>query len=166
MYGSNSSDMTLSQLRYDIYSKKRNSPKIRSLPPTDEAAEQNFLRAHFQCALWKSADDKGPPNLDILKHGWEVVNGAPQPVVGVSQFAPIALLQLVACGCVSDSSCSRKSCSCKANAVSCTSYCKCSGQDSCHNPNTIHIESLGDDSDDGDVGEDGDDGDETDEVIT
>ena len=34
-----------------------------------------------------------------------------------------------------------------------------------HNPNTIHIESLGDDSDDGDDGEHGDDEDET-EVIT
>ena len=43
---------------------KASAPKLRSLPPTSEAFEQNVARAHLQVAIWLHALDPNPPVLD------------------------------------------------------------------------------------------------------
>ena len=45
------------------------APELKSLPPTKEAFE--LLRAHIQTAIWKSANDSRPPELEPTKYGWE-----------------------------------------------------------------------------------------------
>jgi len=161
LYGSTRSDITLDELRHQIFSKKKVSPKIKMLPPTEPAAEQHFLRAHFQYCLWKSAEEKDPPALDITNYGWRISDGTPEPIIGVSQMAPMELLKVVACGCAStDIACYRNSCTCKTSGVSCTSYCKCTAQEMCHNPNTIHDEVCDDENDSHGESDDGSDTDD------
>ena len=41
----------------------RAAPKLKSLPPTSEAFEQNVRRAHFQVSVWKAALEKYLPEL-------------------------------------------------------------------------------------------------------
>jgi len=43
------------------------APKLRGLPPTNEALEQNVNRAHFQVSQWYSARD--PPPLNAVDYG-------------------------------------------------------------------------------------------------
>ena len=43
-------------------------PKLCSLPPTIEAFQENVKRAHFQCAIWKTALQE-PTHLDPTQYG-------------------------------------------------------------------------------------------------
>ena len=67
----------MSLVRADVWSKKMAKPKLtkapelKSLPPTKEAFELHFLRAHIQTAIWKSANDSRPPELEPTTKGWE-----------------------------------------------------------------------------------------------
>ena len=60
----------MSLVRADVWSKKMAKPKLtkapelKSLPPTKEAFELHFLRAQIQTAIWKSANDSRPPELE------------------------------------------------------------------------------------------------------
>ena len=58
--------------RYKILIKRTrgklsDAPKLQSLPPTTEAFCQNVLRAHYQCALWKSSLHENPPQLEVTE---------------------------------------------------------------------------------------------------
>ncbi len=44
--------------------KLSNAPKLANLPPTSESFLQNVLRAHYQCAVWKSCLLPDPPAVD------------------------------------------------------------------------------------------------------
>ena len=74
-YGSKKRD-SMSQARIDVWSRKMAKPKLskapelKSLPPTTEAFEQNVRRAHIQTAIWKSANESDPPQLDLTEYGW------------------------------------------------------------------------------------------------
>ena len=46
------------------------APELKSLPPTKEAFELHVLKAHIQTAIWKSANDSRPPELEPTKYGW------------------------------------------------------------------------------------------------
>ena len=67
----------MSVTRYDVWigktSKRKvtGAPKLKSLPPTPEAFEQNVRRAHFQVSVWKAALEKGSPELAPTNFGWE-----------------------------------------------------------------------------------------------
>ena len=141
LYGSSNPQVSLSKLRYNIYSGRKDTPKIKSLPPTDEAAKQHFLRAHLQMSLWESGDLKGPPDINIETFGWKVVDGIPEPAVGVAVMAPPELMKIVACGCSADAACSRRNCNCYSDGLSCTSSCKCSAESQCNNPHTKYTDS-------------------------
>ena len=49
------------------WGKLSNAPKLSYLPPTSEAFLQNVLRAHYQCAVWKSCLLADPLSIDPTK---------------------------------------------------------------------------------------------------
>ena len=61
---------SLSDLRYSIFSRKKEAPKIKSLPPTDAAALQHIKRARLQVLIWRAAEEMAPPDVDITVYGW------------------------------------------------------------------------------------------------
>ena len=71
-------------------------------------------------------------------YGWhkDLISGTLVPVGipdGVSP-APNAVLDMVKCGCSSNSPCSSKRCGCSSSGIVCSIMCKCSGDpDVCHN---------------------------------
>ena len=148
LYGGEAS-VSVSSLRLLLFSKKKEPPKIKCLPPTDDAALQHIRRARLQVLLWRAADQMEPPELGITQYGWKIQNNIPTPVSGVSAIAPRALLQCVACGCKSKSPCSTRGCSCRASKLSCTTYCRCCADDNCANENTKSAMAM-DDHDDED----------------
>ena len=117
LYKEKQCNISMNQLRHTIFTKRKDTPKIKSLPPTDPAADAHINRAHLQTILWKAADQSAPPDVDITNYGWEMVDGVPSPQTGVSEFAPPELMKVVACGCSSQTACSRSTCSCKAANV-------------------------------------------------
>ena len=48
------------------------TPKLKSLPPTNEAFQEHVKRAHHhhKVAVWKSAINQEPPNLNPTEYGW------------------------------------------------------------------------------------------------
>ena len=130
LYKDDNRGLTMNQTRHYLFCSKKDTPKIQSLPPTDDALLQHFLRAHYQAILWKFSDQLYPPELDITQFSWELINGLPSPP---------GILEVVACTCGTATPCSRKSCSCSKSEVSCTSYCKCESDVNCQNPHTRHM---------------------------
>ena len=67
-YGCASSE-SMSATRYEVWIGKTSirivtgAPKLKSLPPTSEAFEQNVRRAHCQVSVWKAALEKNIRNL-------------------------------------------------------------------------------------------------------
>ena len=136
LYGSKI-PVKMNSLRHHIFITNKSTPPIHTLPPTDEALAQHLLRSHIQVMIWKSAlDEMPPPPESITDWGWEIKDGIPIPVIGIDQVAPPDLLKTVACGCKSESPCSRHNCSCKSEGLSCTTFCKCHGEEVCQNPHT------------------------------
>jgi hypothetical protein len=135
---------SMNELRHAIFVSRKDTPKIKSLPPTDPALNENIMRAHLQTMLWKASDQLEPPDVNISDFGWDIVNGIPNPRTGVSKVAPPELMKVVACSCRAQNACSKKTCSCNKAGVSCTSFCKCMAQDSCNNPHTKHDENDSD----------------------
>jgi len=124
---------------------------MKSLPHTDEALTQHILRCHLQVLIWKSAEDLHPSEICVEELGWNISNGKLEPKFGVTKMAPPELMKVVACGCVTDAASSRNSCSCKAPGLSCTSFCKCEGQDMCHNRHTANQQPSDDEDDESNV---------------
>ena len=124
----------LNSLRYQVFSKKKDPPKIKTLPPTNASAAEHIRYAHLQTLIWYAADQMGPPDVDISKYGWKLdAHNVPQPVYGPTAVAPASLLKVVACTCKSDNPCATNRCSCRAAGLSCTSYCKCDVDTNCVN---------------------------------
>ncbi len=155
LYGSKI-DVSMSNLRHKIFTSKSSMPPLKAFPPTDDALDCHILRSHLQCILWKAADLNEPPTIDFTKYGWFIGSkGILQPETGITVTCAPELMKVIACGCSSDMPCSRASCSCKAAGISCTSYCKCTGNESCQNkfttPEEIVVErsdEVDDDTDD------------------
>ncbi|XP_046577679.1 uncharacterized protein LOC124285478 [Haliotis rubra] len=140
-YGHTASSMH--ELRFKVWKSKvgrRNalsSVKIMSLPPTQEAFEQNALRAHLQTCIWKLALDEDPPTLDPLKHGWikETLNQTLLPVL-LPPGTPSAsdyILKLLKCCCENYTS---AKCGCAVARLPCTMFCECTICDDCYNQHT------------------------------
>lgn len=133
---------SLNQLRFTLFSRKKEPPKIRSLPPTDEAAIQHVRRARLQALIWRAADKSEPPKLEICAFGWKLEAGIPSPEFGTTAVAPSSVLQIVACSCKSQPPCSTNRCSCRSARLSCTTYCSCSGDEVCANEHTVSMDSM------------------------
>ncbi|CAM1319304.1 Uncharacterised protein g7168 [Pycnogonum litorale] len=132
---------SLNNLRYTLFSRKKDPPKIQTLPPTDKSAIEHIKRARLQVLIWRAADQIEPPADNIFLFGWRIEDDVPVPVHGIV-VAPKELLKLVACGCKSVAPCSRANCSCQSAGVSCTSYCKCEAKEHCANVHTKKTEHV------------------------
>ena len=140
---------SLSKLRYTLFTMKKDPPKIKSLPPTDESAHEHIKRARLQVLIWRAADH--PSTTDPTIYGWKIEGNIPIPVFGNADVIPKSLLQLVSCGCLSEFPCSRITCSCRAARLSCSLYCKCRADEHCGNqmtkkPSSSVVETDDDDS--------------------
>ena len=133
---------SLNHLRFTLFSRKKEPPKIRSLPPTDEAAVNHVKRARLQVLMWRAADQTEPPKLHISEFGWKLETGIPCPAFGTTMVAPSSILQIVACSCKSKSPCSTNRCSCRSARLSCTTYCNCRAEDECSNEHTVSVMST------------------------
>ena len=113
------------------------SPKLKSLPPTSEAFEQNVKRAHYQVCVWNAALQKDPPDLPPTEYGWEKDEATkalvPVTVAQGVEPAPADVLRLTRCGCASDQPCSNGRCTCTTAQLSCTTLCACHGDEECCN---------------------------------
>ena len=120
----------MNDLRFELFTSNNRSKDVKQLPPTDTSFKYHILRSHLQVILWKAANMKSPPCLDIKNYGWELVDDIPTPVKKAS-IAPESLLKIVSCSCFS---CSSARCSCRNAQLSCTSFCKCSAEErTCNN---------------------------------
>ncbi len=156
LYGSTTQE-TMSSLRYKLFTSSKGTPPIKTLPPTDDALAQHCLRCHLQVLYWKSALEQEEPSVNITDWGWEYDDGNLHPRKGVTDVAPPQLLKVVACSCAAENKCHRITCSCNSAGISCTPYCKCHGDVSCHNQYTVHDRNIEVESDDNDESENEDD---------
>ena len=102
-----------------LFSSQAKTPKLKFLPPTDEALGGHIKCAHVQAImLWKAADSDQPPNAAIIAH--KVLHGTPinesnialTLVYGITLVTPKDLLLIIACKYACDRSCESAICSC------------------------------------------------------
>jgi hypothetical protein len=88
-------------------------PKLASLPPTDQAFNENVARAHLQIAFWRNALQPKPPESVC---GWSRNDGSkslsPRTLPDDTPLAPAGLLKLIKCSCGSEHSCKTQRCGC------------------------------------------------------
>ena len=48
------------------------APKLASLPPANEAFNENVARAHIQVTVWRKALQPDPPAIDPTAFGWSL----------------------------------------------------------------------------------------------
>ncbi|KAH3697904.1 hypothetical protein DPMN_085416 [Dreissena polymorpha] len=70
--------------RFKIFTMKKNTPKVQSLPPTEPNLHYHILRilrVHLQIMLWEAANCKAPPDdsYDITQNDWVIKDGIPVP---------------------------------------------------------------------------------------
>ena len=151
----------MSAVHHDVWTSKltkpniTSAPKLKCLPPTQEAFIEHVRRSHYQTAVWKAALSTDPPKLDPLEHGWSLdeTNHCLHPVTipaGVSA-APSEVLQIIKCGCSTGKPCSTGRCGCVAAQMSCSIFCSCSAQSECCNAHTQAGMSHEDDDDDDNI---------------
>ena len=74
-YGRKSHE-SMSVVRYEVLVAKtgrkgiKKIPELKTLPPTSESFAENVKRVHLQTAIWKSAEEQSPPDLDPTLFGW------------------------------------------------------------------------------------------------
>ena len=150
---------SLTDARQKIWSRKVSrslgaAPKLKTLPPTNEAFVENVARAHLQVAIWKQALQRNPPNMDPLTHGWTRRDGStsltPTTVADGVIIAPDDILKMIKCSCGSTTPCKSKRCGCHNANMACTSFCACQGGDGCFNEKTMERIQADDGSDDDD----------------
>ena len=125
----------MSDARYQVWLRKignkksTSAPKLKSLPPTSEAFAENVKRAHFQTAVWKSALEGSPPDVNATDFGWnrDEKNKCliPVPLPPNVQPAPSEFLKVIRCRFSSDSSCLSAMCICMRGHLACTIFCGC-----------------------------------------
>ena len=133
------------------------APTLESLPPTDKSYHENLKRSHLQAAIWRYSLNAHPPDVDIYRYGWE--NNSSSSCL-VAKYGPIdqvlvpdALLKILRCGCKTihekpdtirkpSEPCKTARCSCRKLKISCTTFCECEGDLTCHNPETHNEHQL------------------------
>ena len=85
------------------------APKLTSLPPTNEAFNENVVRTHLQVAVWRNALQPDPPAIDPTAFGWSLQEGSntliPTPLPSDTLQAPNDLQKLLRCACSSETPC-------------------------------------------------------------
>ena len=135
--------LTANETMYKIWLKKvskniTSALRLQTLPPTDEALNQNILLAHIQIAIWRNSLEPDPPALDPQYYGWYLDDGSLSPVMlpPHTAQAPEALLKVIKCSCKGDRPCNTRRRSCYSSGMACTVFCHCAGNDDCWNHHT------------------------------
>ena len=158
----------MSATRYEVWTGKTSkrkvtgAPRLKSLPPTSEAFEQNVSRAHFQVSVWKAALEKDPPELVPTNFGWEQDESSrsllPVTISECVALAPMDVLKVIRCGCATDQPCATARCICGTVQMACTIFCGYHGMEECCNIWTTKFsateEEVDSDSDDVDLCDD------------
>jgi hypothetical protein len=87
------------------------------------ALKYKIFRSHIVARTLKRShlplqDLPSPQN-----YGWELNNTSLEPMMTDNLPAPLALIELIACGCNGD--CGTQRCKCFKNNLVCTDMCKC-----------------------------------------
>ena len=114
----------MGMMRYSKYMEiaaAKDAIKIESLPPSENAAQQQSYRVYLQVMDWKFLEEA---HVDSLAWGWVFRNGLYHPACTEQPAAPADLLKFVRCKCKlsSKSPCSTN-CSCKKNGLYCVAAC-------------------------------------------
>ena len=134
---------SMTEARHHMWSKKvskstAGAPKLKSLPPTTEAFQENVARAHFQVAVWRHSLEADPPSLEPTNNGWCKEEGSqllcPTTVQNDVPLAPEGLLKLIKCSCSRDRPCKTQKCGCCSSGMACSLFCSCQGGQQCWNP--------------------------------
>src|SRR6266568_2045187 len=64
LYGRTAKTIDLNHLRYQIFSERKDPPKLKSLRSTNEAAANRIKRAYLQTLIWSAAGREEPPKVD------------------------------------------------------------------------------------------------------
>ena len=125
MYGATRNWNSLDEFRAMLARKKGNQLKLKSLPPTSDAAQFHSLRAYFQVQTWLGV------TMDPSEYGWEQTPEGLLPVTMTKSPAPDELMAKIMCGCTKGCA-SSSGCSCRKGGLKCSDLCHCSGE-SCLN---------------------------------
>ena len=136
-------DGNLSEARYKLWVSKTGNrtvtrvPELKALPPISDAYEENVKRAHIQVCIWKHALNADPPNLDPTLYQCQKDETSksliPVTTPAGSKPAPLEILELIRCDCVSGEPCKTGRCGCLAAQLSCTVLCACVSNGQCCN---------------------------------
>ena len=105
------------------------APNLAALPPTNEAFIENIKRAHFQAMLWQNLNVNLLPALNPEEFGCkkDTCNRSliPTHLPEDAKLVPDYILEMIRCGCKSETPCNSKKCSCKVHGLPCTMFCAC-----------------------------------------
>ena len=105
------------------------------------ALEKYILRAHLQCAYWRSSLKRDPPPLDPSKYGWikdeETKSSVPMMILHWVKVAPDEILKRICCKCPvkhcsTDIITMTTKCSFTKAHMSCRTFCS-SNEELCEN---------------------------------
>ena len=115
----------------------RKIPDLKSLPPKTEAFTEHSKRAHLQTAIWYSALQKNPPDIQPTDFGRIKVavsrSLAPLEIPQNTLSAPPELLENIRCGCKTDHLCGASRCDCFSSHLPRTVFCSCYETGVCQN---------------------------------
>ena len=113
VYSSKSACVTVCDLRWELF--KTKNCEGEKLPPTQNTLKPHIQRVNFICRRDKSYKDPRPILPHPKDNGWEQKSdGKLAPVRCLNKPAPLAVMELVKCGC--KGSCQGKTnCSCHKN---------------------------------------------------
>lgn len=136
----------VAQLRWKIF--KKSMAESEKLPPTKASLKYHIYRAHYQAMIWGNAHVANPQLPSPEAYGWKLTDNQFHAVTTDLPPAPIALIQLVRCGCGAGM-CKARNCSCRKADMVCTEMCSCeAAEDTCMN--TEHLPTHDDNESDSD----------------
>ena len=116
------------------------APKLASVPPTNEAFNENVTRAHLQVAVWRNALQPDPPAIDPTAFGWSLEEASktliPTTLPSDTPLAPDDLLKPVRCSCSSETPWKTHRYGCSSASLACSVLCACQGGQCCFNERT------------------------------
>ena len=93
------------------------TPKLESIPPTNQAFHENLKRAYLPAAIWRNSLVENPPVVIVLDVAWIKDTSAscllPSTVPSGTNLVPDKLLKIMKCGCGSEQACKSGHCTCK-----------------------------------------------------
>ena len=100
---------TLPEARWKLF--KTNNLESENLPPTKATLLPHIQRTNLMCRLNKAYTTTHPAKSSLTENGWQDADGVIKPVHCLMPPAPIAILELVKCGC-KKTNCNTNHCSC------------------------------------------------------